>query len=351
MLDHRWLASTAFVASALHGWCAAAQDSHCTGALRDVEVRGNLNITARCQLTDADVRGNVTLFAGGSLIARDVSIRGNLDARRADFVTIEESEIDGNVNLDELVGDNSSIESTEIRGNVSLTSNRSAFEILNNDIGGNVRASGNTGALSISGNSIDGHLECSGNTPLPVGLGNRVEKAPQGQCSNLRPQASTPPPTATPTPTQSPPPPPSFPTPSQPTTPSPAPPVGGGNAGSADTTPPTLTLRGAPSVSLTINSPYVDAGATATDSRDGDLTSRIVVVNPVDTALVGTFRVTYSVSDLSGNAAPPVTRTVTVGPLPAAGGGGGGAVGIEIALALLLLVPWAARTSGVPRRR
>ena len=60
-------------------------------------------------------------------------------------------------------------------------------------------------------------------------------------------------------------------------------------------------------------------------------------MNPVNTALLGTFTVTYSVSDLSGNAATPVTRTVTVVPEPAAGGGGGGSVGIEFALALLLL--------------
>ena len=88
----------------------------------------------------------------------------------------------------------------------------------------------------------------------------------------------------------------------------------------------------------------MDAGATATDSIDGDVTSRIVVVNPVNTALLGTFTITYSVTDRSGNSATPVTRTVTVGPLPAAGGGGGGAVGIEIALALLLPAAWRARS-------
>ena len=82
------------------------------------------------------------------------------------------------------------------------------------------------------------------------------------------------------------------------------------------------------------------------DSTDGDLTSRIVVVNPVNTALVATFTITYSVSDLSGNAATPVTRTVTVAP-QAEGGGGGGSVGIEFVLALLLLIRW----SGVSARR
>jgi hypothetical protein len=353
MLDHQWLATSAFVAFSLHGFCAAAQNSHCAGTLGAVEIRGNLDITGRCRLTGADVTGNVSLYAGGSLVALDVSINGNLDARRADFVTIEESQIAGNVSLDELVGDNSSIESTEISGNVSLTDNRSALEILNNDISGNVRATGNSGSLSISGNSIDGHLECSGNTTAPVGLGNRVEKEPQGQCRSMRAPQSSPPPT--PTPTQATPPATPFPTPPPQATPAtPAPvsgasgptgtttpaPIAGGVVGIADTTPPTLTLRGAPNVTLTINSAFVDPGATAMDTTDGDLTSRIVIANPVNTALLGTFTITYSVSDLAGNAATPVTRTVTVAPLPAEGGGGGGAIGAEIVLALLLLAAW-----------
>ena len=121
---------------------------------------------------------------------------------------------------------------------------------------------------------------------------------------------------------------------------------GTGNFGSGDTTPPTLTLRGAPSVTLMIDAAYTDAGATATDTTDGDLTSRIVVSNPVNTALIGTATITYSVTDLSGNAATPVTRTVTVQAQPPAGGGGGGALGSEIVLALLLaaLRTWSRRT-------
>jgi hypothetical protein len=372
--NHHWSLFCIFVVSGLRGFDVTAQDLSCTSALGDVQVRGNLNIAASCQLTGTDVRGNVTLFSGGSLIARDVRIRGNLESRRADFVAIEDSRIDGNVDLDELVGDSSSIKSAEIDGNVSLTSNRSALEILNNEIDGNVRASRNTGGLSLSGNSIDGNLDCSGNTPAPVGIGNRVDDDIRGQCRNLRqhendreppaasPPTATPPsaggnPPATPTtspptgmrppatPTTSPPsgarPPPATPPPAGPVTPtnppSTATPPAGDNVGSRDTAPPTLTLRGAPSVKVTINSTYVDAGATATDATDGDLTSRIQIDNPVNTALLGTFTVTYSVSDRSGNVAKPVTRTVTVEPADATGGGGGGAFDIEIALALLLI--------------
>ena len=58
---------------------------------------------------------------------------------------------------------------------------------------------------------------------------------------------------------------------------------------------------------------YADAGATAFDGCMGILTSGIVTLNPVDTAVSGTYTVTYNVDDGSGNSAVEVTRTVTVG--------------------------------------
>ena len=110
---------------------------------------------------------------------------------------------------------------------------------------------------------------------------------------------------------------------------------GAGNLGGGDLTPPTITLKGAASVTLTVGDTYTDAGATATDALDGDLTAKIVTTNPVNTAQVGDYSVTYNVKDTSGNAATPVTRTVTV---KAVGGstGGGGATGLEFVLGLIL---------------
>jgi hypothetical protein len=112
---------------------------------------------------------------------------------------------------------------------------------------------------------------------------------------------------------------------------------GAGNFGSGDTTGPTIALRGTPEVTLKVGDPYTDAGATATDAVDGDVTSRVKVTNPVDTAVIGTYTVTYNATDLSGNAAAPATRTVRVQAQQAAEGGGGGAVGLELALLLLAL--------------
>lgn len=56
---------------------------------------------------------------------------------------------------------------------------------------------------------------------------------------------------------------------------------------------------------------YADAGATASDNKDGDITARIQVENNVDTPKAGTYQVIYRVSDAAGNAAT-VTRTVKV---------------------------------------
>jgi len=80
----------------------------------------------------------------------------------------------------------------------------------------------------------------------------------------------------------------------------------------SDTTPPIITLKGNKNIRITLGSSYTDAGATATDNIDGDLTSKIVTVNNVNTSVPGTYTVTYNVSDSAGNKAAGVSRTVTV---------------------------------------
>ena len=58
---------------------------------------------------------------------------------------------------------------------------------------------------------------------------------------------------------------------------------------------------------------YTELGATALDNRDGDLTGAVLIGgDTVDVDTVGTYVVSYNVSDEAGNAATPVTRTVIV---------------------------------------
>jgi hypothetical protein len=221
---HRSLGACVLAAVALYTCGASALDSNCPLDIGDVTVDGNIQIAAPCKLTGTEVSGDVTLFAGGSLIARDVRIRGSLNGNRADFLDMERSRVDGNVRLEELVGDESTIEGNDIRGNLVLISNRSRLEILNNEIRKSLQATGNAGGLLISGNLIDRNLECAGNTPTPFGIGNRVDGDRKGQCEQLQAEAPPPPPQppppAQPPETPSQPPPPTA-TPSPPSTPAP----------------------------------------------------------------------------------------------------------------------------------
>lgn len=94
-----------------------------------------------------------------------------------------------------------------------------------------------------------------------------------------------------------------------------------------DTTPPVITILGDEEVSVSFGEDYEDAGATAEDTIDGDLTSSIVTVNEVNTSGSGTYIITYDVSDLDGNEAVQATRTVIVSARQSSGGGGGGGGG------------------------
>ena len=92
--------------------------------------------------------------------------------------------------------------------------------------------------------------------------------------------------------------------------------AGGGAGGTDDTVAPVITLLGSSSVALAVGDTYVDAGATASDDVDGDISSHIVTVSTVDTTAVGNYSVSYDVTDASGNAAAQVVRSVVVSPPP-----------------------------------
>ena len=82
----------------------------------------------------------------------------------------------------------------------------------------------------------------------------------------------------------------------------------------ADTTPPVITLNGSSTIQLNIGDSWTDPGATATDNTDGDISSSITVNGTVDTSTVGTYTLTYSVTDAANNT-NSTTRTVIVNPI------------------------------------
>ncbi len=66
---------------------------------------------------------------------------------------------------------------------------------------------------------------------------------------------------------------------------------------------PLITLLGDASVTLVLGDTYQDAGATAIDDIDGNVSANITTTTTVDTSKVGTYQVTYSVLDSAGNEA------------------------------------------------
>ncbi|WP_373031144.1 immunoglobulin-like domain-containing protein [Sulfurovum sp.] len=89
-----------------------------------------------------------------------------------------------------------------------------------------------------------------------------------------------------------------------------------GNVGDAtrtvnvvDTTAPVITLTGSASITLIEGEVFDDQGATCTDNYDAECS--VTASGTVDTA-IGSYTITYSATDSSGNATTEVSRTINV---------------------------------------
>jgi hypothetical protein len=65
---------------------------------------------------------------------------------------------------------------------------------------------------------------------------------------------------------------------------------------------PTITLVGG-DMEIVLNDPagFTEPGFAATDEQDGDLTAQVIVTGTVDVTKIGSYEITYSVSDKAGN--------------------------------------------------
>jgi peptidoglycan/xylan/chitin deacetylase (PgdA/CDA1 family) len=78
-----------------------------------------------------------------------------------------------------------------------------------------------------------------------------------------------------------------------------------------DPVPPELTLLGESSITLEYGKKYEEAGYSAFDNCDGDITSQVRIDGSVNTGKAGTYELTYTVEDSYGNVDTEV-RTVKV---------------------------------------
>ena len=78
-----------------------------------------------------------------------------------------------------------------------------------------------------------------------------------------------------------------------------------------DETVPIITLNGNDTIYIYIGNSYKEPGYTAMDNCDGEITDKVEISNGVDTSKAGTYKITYTVTDSSGNSAS-VNRNVIV---------------------------------------
>lgn len=88
-----------------------------------------------------------------------------------------------------------------------------------------------------------------------------------------------------------------------------------------DTTAPKLTLSGLSHYAVEYYAPFneykyfLEAGISAIDDVDGDITGKVVIAESIDTTVPGEYKVNYSVKDAAGNEAK-AERSVTVNEPP-----------------------------------
>lgn len=79
-----------------------------------------------------------------------------------------------------------------------------------------------------------------------------------------------------------------------------------------DVTDPILALNGSDPVSIEVYNSFVEPGYSAIDNPWGlDMTASVMINSTLDTAKLGTYSITYTVTDLSGNTTT-LSRTITV---------------------------------------
>ena len=166
-------------------------------------INGNLKIPAggRCALSGTTVNGNLTV--DGALVANGATIRGNLQAQQAQFVTLNDATVNGNVQVAQLLsnppasGKNFICDSL-INGNLQIQQSSSdspwdigqtlpAVSCSENTVKGNLQFQNNDAQGLISNNSINGNLQCNNDTPPASGIpgSNSVRGNKQGECLGL----------------------------------------------------------------------------------------------------------------------------------------------------------------------
>jgi hypothetical protein len=155
------------------------------GTTKDVVV---VPQNATCTLNNTNVEGNIIVNNGATLIARGVSVKGNIQSEghaRVNVVrsTQRVSRVNGDIQVKQ--GSSATVTNVRIGGSLQVEQNNGRFILSRNIIGSDLQANANRGTgLTISFNNIDGNLQCQSNRPAPTGSGNTASSK-EDQCARL----------------------------------------------------------------------------------------------------------------------------------------------------------------------
>lgn len=179
------LAGGIVLSAALGAQPLRADEPPCAGPLGRVSV-DNLRVPAgaTCTLDATRVKGNLVVERDATLLARGVSVDGNVQADHARAVSVTSaSRVGGNIQIRQ--GGAVTVSGVRVGGDIQIESSARALSVGDNRVNGNVQVFQNAGGASIAGNAIDGNLQCKENRPAPTGGGNRVRGSKEDQCSAL----------------------------------------------------------------------------------------------------------------------------------------------------------------------
>jgi hypothetical protein len=111
-----------------------------------------------------------------------------------------------------------------------------------------------------------------------------------------------------------------------------------GRLGLGDRVAPSIALNGMAAMTLAAGEAYVEEGASAQDDIDGDVSASVLVSGTVNTAVVGSYTLTYTAFDRAGNQGV-TQRSIQVGVNQGVGGSGGGVMSPLFLMLLLTGLP------------
>jgi len=105
---------------------------------------------------EATVSGNIIVDGGTIIISDGATVKGNVEAKSGASVSIGNSFIYGNVKIEDS-GSSLELSNNSIKGNVE-TKEIDSLTVIDNNIDGNIKSE-NDGSVTISGNTVDGDIE------------------------------------------------------------------------------------------------------------------------------------------------------------------------------------------------